>query len=244
MRFPWIRLVQLSQLNHISRDKAPKVHSPVDGVVDLPTPTFWNSRNSDTGNFLLEHTTVTDDNSMKNICMAVIWSFFPASSQCNSMWFARGFATPRLACIWCRLVERPHRRSCFSTCHDESLREALVQLHLPCQLEFGSMPSIPDALKRFLSKLGETICKLSLSSTLALHPSNTWSEPWATQQGRFYDLPVVPHKALPEVSKGKKYIWTRSKPCHTNWLWFVEPFPFNVHVPQYNIAWLQNTTPY
>ena len=165
MRFPWIRLVQLSQWNHITRDKAPKVHSSIDGIVDLPgpTPTFWKSRNSDTGNSILEHTTVTDDNSMKNVCMmAAIWSFFPASSlsQCNLMWFARGFATPRLACIWCRLVERQHRRSGFSTCHDESLREALVQLHLPCQLGFGSMRSIPDALKRFLSKLGETISKL------------------------------------------------------------------------------------
>ena len=35
---------------------------------------------------------------------------------------------------------------------------------------------------------------------------HTWSEPWATQQGRFYDLPVVPHKAVPEASKGKGYI--------------------------------------
>lgn len=41
------RLVQLSQWKHITRDKAPKVHSAIDGVVDLPgaTPTCWNSRN-------------------------------------------------------------------------------------------------------------------------------------------------------------------------------------------------------
>ena len=75
--------IQLSQWNHITRDKAPKIHGPVDGVVGLPSPTPRNSRNRDTGNFILEHTSVTDDSSMKKICMAAIRRFFPASSQSN-----------------------------------------------------------------------------------------------------------------------------------------------------------------
>ncbi len=48
------------------------------------------------------------------------------------------------------------------------------------------------------------------------------------------DIPVVPHKAVPEVSKGKVYITRRKNVpigSYRNWLWLVEHFPFDVHFP-------------